>query len=61
MKFYLYLARDIFRPLLGAFLLYLKDGVVKEISLEDEAIPAFESQLKKKIKEYHERLREMKH
>ena len=45
MKFYLYLAREIFSPLLGAELFYLKDGVSKKIELGDKDIPDFQEEL----------------
>jgi len=49
MKFYLYLARDLFRPMLGARLFYLKDGGVREVRLEDEDVPEFEEELMRRI------------
>ncbi len=49
MKFYLYLARDLFRPMLGARLFYLKDGGVREVRLEDEEVLSFEVELQERI------------
>ncbi|HCZ06814.1 MAG TPA: hypothetical protein DHV12_06770 [Thermotogae bacterium] len=57
MKFYLYLARDLFHPLLGAFIFYLKDGVVKKFMLSDDEVSEFENQLRERIKRYHEQLK----
>lgn len=45
MKFYLYLAREIFSPLLGAELFYLKDGISRLVLLGDENIPNFQEYL----------------
>lgn len=56
-KFYLYLAREIFSPLLGAELFYLKDGVSKRIELVDEEDQDFESDLARKIETYQEVIR----
>jgi hypothetical protein len=53
MKFYLYLAREIFSPLLGAELFYLKDGVSKRIELAREEDPDFERDLASRIEAYH--------
>ena len=53
MKFYLYLAREIFSPLLGAELFYLKDGVSKRIELANEEYPDFERDLASRIEVYH--------
>jgi ATP-dependent exoDNAse (exonuclease V) beta subunit len=52
MKFYLYLARDIFSPLLGAELFYLKDGISILVTPSEEDIPNFISDLEKKIDEH---------
>ncbi|AET64080.1 PD-(D/E)XK nuclease family protein [Methanothrix harundinacea] len=49
MKFYLYLAREIFRPMLGARLFYLKDGGVRDVRLEDEEVEGFEEELRGRI------------
>jgi len=53
MKFYLYLAREIFSPMLGAELFYLKDGVLKRIELANEEYPEFERDLVSRIEAYH--------
>ena len=52
MKFYLYLAREIFSPLLGAELFYLKDGISRLVLLGDENIPNFQEYLDERIEEY---------
>ncbi|MEI6103332.1 MAG: UvrD-helicase domain-containing protein [Methanothrix sp.] len=52
MKFYLYLAREIFSPLLGAELFYLKDGVSVKVQLNDEAVRDFENDLIRRIERY---------
>ncbi|MDD3564057.1 MAG: UvrD-helicase domain-containing protein [Methanothrix sp.] len=57
MKFYLYLAREIFSPLLGAELFYLKDGISKKIELGVEKIHDFHDELEEKIAEYQLALR----
>jgi len=49
MMFYLYLARDLFRPMLGARLFYLKDGGVREVRLRDEEVQGFEEELRGRI------------
>jgi ATP-dependent exoDNAse (exonuclease V) beta subunit len=49
MKFYLYLAREIFRPMLGARLFYLKDGGVRDVRLEDGEVEGFEEELRRRI------------
>ena len=49
MKFYLYLAREIFSPLLHAELFYLKDGVSVKVQLNKEEVPDFENDLFKRI------------
>jgi len=54
MKFYLYLAREIFSPLLGAELFYLKDEVSKKVQLNDEDILDFENELFRRIEGYQE-------
>ncbi|TFH47649.1 MAG: hypothetical protein E4G89_07595, partial [Methanothrix sp.] len=40
-KFYLYIAREIFSPLLGAELFYLKDGVSVKVRLDEEEVRDF--------------------
>ena len=50
MMFYLYLAREIFSPLLGAELFYLKDGSSVKVQLKEEEIRDFEVRLLIKIK-----------
>lgn len=52
MKFYLYLAREIFSPLLRAELFYLKDGVSVKVQLNKEEVPDFENDLFKRIEDY---------
>jgi ATP-dependent exoDNAse (exonuclease V) beta subunit len=54
MKFYLYLAREIFSPLLGAELFYLKDEVSKKVQLNDEDVLDFENELFRRIEGYQE-------
>ena len=49
MKFYLYLARVIFRPMAGAALFYLNDEKVRMVGLEEDEIQGFEEELKKMI------------
>ncbi len=49
MKFYIYLARELFRPMLGAQLFYLKDGGVRVVRLEDGDVPEFEDELRDRI------------
>ncbi len=49
MRFYLYLARELFRPMLGAELFYLKDGGVRKVELEEEDVPRFEEELAARI------------
>ena len=56
MRFYLYLAREIFSPLLGAELFYLKDGISKRIELSDKELPAFEDELMERISRYQKSL-----
>jgi len=51
MRFYIYLARELFSPLLGARLFYLKDGAVLEVALGDEEVADFELELSARIKE----------
>jgi len=52
MKFYLYLAREIFSSLQKAELFYLKDGVSMKVQLDDEAISDFENDLFRRIESY---------
>jgi hypothetical protein len=56
MRFYLYLAREIFSPLIGAELLYLRDGGTNHITLDEKEIETFEEELKSKIEKYQEAL-----
>jgi len=51
-KFYLYIAREIFSPLLGAELFYLKDGVSVKVQLDGEAVRDFENDLIRRIEGY---------
>jgi len=51
-KFYLYIAREIFSPLLGAELFYLKDGVSVKVRLDEEAVRDFENDLIRRIEGY---------
>jgi hypothetical protein len=57
MRFYLFLAREIFSPLLGAELFYLKDGFSRMIELVDEEIPYFQDELIERINRYHYTIR----
>jgi ATP-dependent exoDNAse (exonuclease V) beta subunit len=57
MKFYLYLAREIFSPFLGAVLFYLTDGVSKRIELGDEEIADFQDELMGMIGRYQYAIR----
>jgi hypothetical protein len=50
MKFYLYMSREIFSPLLGAELFYLKDEGSVKVLLNEEEIRDFENELLIKIK-----------
>jgi hypothetical protein len=52
MRFYLYLAGQIFSPMLGAELFYLKDGVTREVRLEESETKKFEQDLMKRIEMY---------
>ncbi len=52
MKFYLYLAREIFKPMAGAALFYLKDGEEMVVSLEEDEVQGFEVELEEMIKRY---------
>lgn len=54
MMFYLYLAREVFYPLLGSELFYLKDGVSKKVQLDDEEVLDFENILFRRIEDYQE-------
>lgn len=51
-KFYLYIAREIFSPLLGAELFYLKDGVSVKVQLDEGDVRDFENDLIRRIEEY---------
>lgn len=51
MKFYIYLARELFCPLLGARLFYLRDGAVRDVFLEDGEVTGFELELSARIEE----------
>jgi hypothetical protein len=51
-KFYLYIAREIFSPLLGAELFYLKDGTAVKVRLDEGDIREFENDLNRRIEEY---------
>ena len=55
-RFYLYIAREIFSPLLGAELFYLKDGVSVKVQLDEEAVRDFENDLIRRIEEYQEEI-----
>jgi ATP-dependent helicase/nuclease subunit A len=57
MRFYLYLAKEIFSPLLGAELFYLKDGFSKRIELVDEEILDFQDELIERIGRYQYAIR----
>ncbi len=56
-KFYLYIARGIFSPLLGAELFYLKDGISIKVQLDNETVRDFENDLFRRIKCYQEAIR----
>jgi len=56
-KFYLYIARRIFSPLLGAELFYLKDGISIKVQLDNEAVRDFENDLFRRIECYQEAIR----
>jgi len=51
-RFYLYIAREIYSPLLGAELFYLKDGVSVKVQLDGEAVRDFENDLIRRIENY---------
>jgi ATP-dependent exoDNAse (exonuclease V) beta subunit len=51
-RFYLYIAREIFSPMLGAELFYLKDGVSVRVQLDGEAVRDFENDLIRRIEGY---------
>jgi len=57
MRFYLFLAREIFSPLLGADLFYLKDGISIKVQLDNEAVRDFEKDLLRRIEGYQEQIR----
>ncbi len=52
MKFCLYLARELFRPMVGAELFYLKDGGVRKVRLEVGEVLGFEEELRGRIVGY---------
>jgi len=52
MRFYLYLAREIFKPMLDAEIFYLKDGVVRGVGMGDEDVEEFERELIGRVEEY---------
>ena len=56
MRFYLYLAGQIFSPLLGAELFYLKDGATREVRLEERETEKFEQDLMKRIEMYQRKM-----
>lgn len=56
MKFYIYLAREIFSPLIGAELFYLKDGIYVKVQLIEEEILDFENDLFRRIESYQENI-----
>ncbi|MDQ1312775.1 MAG: helicase, partial [Euryarchaeota archaeon] len=49
---YLYIAREIFSPMLGAELFYLKDGVSVKVQLDEGDVRDFENDLIRRIEEY---------
>lgn len=55
-KFYLYIAREIFSPMLGAELFYLKDGVSMKVRLDNESVRDFENELFRKIERYQDEI-----
>ncbi len=56
MRFYLYLAGQIFSPLLGAELFYLKDGVTRVVRLEERETEKFEQDLMMRIEMYQRKM-----
>ncbi len=58
-KFYLYIAREIFSPMLGAELFYLKDGVSRKVQLDDEEVRDFEDDLFRRIEGYQEAIKQV--
>jgi len=57
MRFYLYLAREIFSPLLGAELFYLKDGVSRSVYLGERDLHIFLDDLGERIEGYQRALK----
>ena len=57
MRFYLYLAREIFSPLIDAELFYLKEGVYVKVQLNEEEVRDFENDLLRRIEGYQEAIR----
>jgi ATP-dependent helicase/nuclease subunit A len=57
MKFYLYIAREIFSPLFGAELFYLMDGRSIKVKLDDDSVRDFEKDLLTRIECYQEAIR----
>jgi ATP-dependent exoDNAse (exonuclease V) beta subunit len=57
MKFYLYIAREIFSPLLGAELFYLTDGRSIKVKLDEDSLRDFEKDLLTRIECYQEAIR----
>ena len=53
MKFYLYMAKGLFSPLLGGYIFFLKDGRHKWVELKENEINDFEKELEEKIEEFH--------
>ena len=51
-RFYLYIAQEIFSPMLGAELFYLKDGVSVKVRLDEDSVREFENDLIRRIEEY---------
>ncbi|NYT08437.1 MAG: UvrD-helicase domain-containing protein [Methanosarcinales archaeon] len=51
-RFYLYIAREIFSPMLEAELFYLKDGVSVKVQLGEGDVRDFENDLIRRIEEY---------
>ena len=57
MRFYLFLASEMFSPLPGAERFYLKDGISIKVQLDNEAVRDFENDLLRRIEGYQEAIR----
>jgi hypothetical protein len=56
-RFYLYIAKEIISPLVGAELFYLKDGISIKVQLNNEAVSDFENDLLRRIECFQEAIR----